>query len=236
MIKYLQLNKVFDARKVQSELALLEAGFWKEHYNTRHYEGSWTVLPLRSIQGSLENHISIHSSSSTNVLYYRDTALLERCKYLRSILYFFECEKTSIRLMKLQAGSIIREHCDQELSFEENEVRFHIPIITTPEVEFLLDDERVLMREGECWYLNLSLPHSVKNRGTTDRVHLVIDCKVNDWIRNLFSEENVIKKKIISYEKESSYNKEDKLKIIAQLRLMNTPTSAELAAKMENEL
>lgn len=236
MIKYLQLRQLFDAGKMQAELASVETGLWKEHYNTRHYQGSWTVLPLRSINGSMDNSISIHSSSANDTLYYRDTDLLQRCGYLQSVLHFFECEKTSVRLMKLQAGSIIREHRDHELSFEEGEVRFHIPIVTNPEVEFFLEDERVMMQEGECWYLNLLLPHRVNNAGTTDRVHLVIDCRVNDWIKNLFSDEVAIQKKIEGDEKGKSYPKEDKLKIIAQLRLMNTTTSAELADKMENEL
>jgi hypothetical protein len=38
------------------------------------------------------------------------------------------------------------------------------------------------MKEGECWYLNFNLPHRVKNSGTADRIHLVIDCVVNDWL------------------------------------------------------
>ncbi|MEO6673935.1 MAG: aspartyl/asparaginyl beta-hydroxylase domain-containing protein [Ginsengibacter sp.] len=236
MIKYLQLRQLFDVGKMQADLTLLETRLWKEHYNTRHYQGSWSVLPLRSINGSMENVISIHSSSATEMRYYRDTELLERCSYLQSVLHFFECEKTSVRLMNLQAGGMIREHSDHELSFEEKEVRFHIPVVTNPEVEFFLDDEMVMMKEGECWYLNLSLRHRVKNGGTTDRVHLVIDCRVNDWIRNLFSDEGAIQKKTDHHEREKLYAKEDKLKIIAQLRLMNTPTSIELAAKIENEL
>jgi hypothetical protein len=41
------------------------------------------------------------------------------------------------------------------------------------------------MNEGECWYLNVNFPHKVANRGATDRVHLVIDCAVDDWLRAL---------------------------------------------------
>ena len=38
------------------------------------------------------------------------------------------------------------------------------------------------MVAGECWYLNLSKPHRVHNRGATERMHLVLDCVVNDWL------------------------------------------------------
>ena len=32
---------------------------------------------------------------------------------------------------------------------------------------------------------DLSLPHQVDNPGMTDRIHLVIDCIVNEWIEGL---------------------------------------------------
>ena len=40
--------------------------------------------------------------------------------------------------------------------------------------------------EGEAWYLDLNLRHRVDNHSDTDRIHLVIDCVVNDWVRALF--------------------------------------------------
>ena len=42
------------------------------------------------------------------------------------------------------------------------------------------------MRSGEAWYTNINLPHGVENNGTTNRVHLVIDCIRNDWSDALF--------------------------------------------------
>ena len=45
---------------------------------------------------------------------------------------------------------------------------------------------RCTMAAGSCWHLRLSDPHSVANGGTADRVHLVIDAAVNDWVAGLF--------------------------------------------------
>lgn len=42
------------------------------------------------------------------------------------------------------------------------------------------------MEAGSAWYLRLSDAHSVANRGTADRVHLVIDAAVNGWLESLF--------------------------------------------------
>jgi hypothetical protein len=37
------------------------------------------------------------------------------------------------------------------------------------------------------WYLRLADTHSVVNRGTSDRVHLVIDAEPNAWMAELFT-------------------------------------------------
>jgi len=38
------------------------------------------------------------------------------------------------------------------------------------------------MAPGSVWYLRLADPHSVVNDGDIDRVHLVIDAEMNDWL------------------------------------------------------
>ena len=63
----------------------------------------------------------------------------------------------------------------------------HVPIITGHDVEFYLGGDLVAMRPGECWYLNFDLPHRVQNLGATERVHLVIDCRANDWLRAMIA-------------------------------------------------
>lgn len=86
--------------------------------------------------------------------------------------------------MKLSSGSQIKEHTDYDLDAENGTLRLHIPIITNKKVYFKLNGKRVVLNEGECWYLRLSDPHSVANNGVSDRVHLVIDAAVNPWLRD----------------------------------------------------
>lgn len=233
MIQYLQLKKTFDAASMQAEVNRLAATWWKEHYNKKHYEGSWSIIPLRSAGGDPANVYSLHLAANSQ-LSYSDTPLLAECPYLRSVLSFFQCETTSVRLMKLNAGAVIREHTDHDMSFEEGEARFHIPVITNEQVDFYILDEKIPMREGECWYLNLSLRHRVANAGSADRVHLVIDCIVNDWVINLFAGAEVaIKKEIDDLAAAPVLSDEDKRKTIQNLRALNTETANALADKME---
>jgi mannose-6-phosphate isomerase-like protein (cupin superfamily) len=233
MIKYVHLKQRFDVAQMQQEVSRLEAEFWKPHYNEKHYQGSWTTLPLRSINGSTDNHISIQESSLQKEMAYKDTFLLDNCNYLQTVINFFECEKMSVRLMKLDAGAIIKEHTDYAMSFEEGEARFHIPVVSNAGVVFFIEDEKIPMKEGECWYLNLSLKHRVNNFGDSGRIHLVIDCKVNDWITNLLNEGAELKQEISEKQDGVTYSASDKIKIIQQLRLMGTPVADKLADTME---
>ncbi|MCX6317621.1 MAG: aspartyl/asparaginyl beta-hydroxylase domain-containing protein [Bacteroidetes bacterium] len=235
MIQYLQLKKQFDSVAMQEEVSRLAANWWKEHYNKAHYQGSWSVIPLRAAGGDPGNIYSIHISAN-QTLRYEDTPLLKDCPIIQSALDFFECEKTSVRLMKLNAGAVIKEHTDQDMHFEEGEARFHIPVITNDLVDFFIEEEKIPMKEGECWYLNLSMRHRVTNSGATDRIHLVIDCIVNDWIKHLFETATALRKDTDRDRIEGrQMSLDEKKKMIVQLRELNTPVANELADKMEAE-
>ena len=85
--------------------------------------------------------------------------------------------------MLLGTGAKIKEHSDQlESPGSRSEWRIHIPIQTHQQVCFMLNGEQIPMQEGEIWYANFNLPHAVTNNSPVDRVHLVVDCFVNDWL------------------------------------------------------
>jgi len=177
----LKLALSFDGEKLARDLEGILSTEFIPHFNTRYYEGDWSVVPLRSI-GGRPDHIY---PDPTQTQKFADTPLLDRCPYVREVLASFQCQLQAVRFLRLKAGSVIKEHTDYNLSFEDGELRLHIPVTTNPDVDFVLDRKRVVMNPGEVWYHNFNLPHSVANRGATDRIHLVIDCFVNDWMRDL---------------------------------------------------
>jgi len=115
-----------------------------------------------------------------------DTPLLAACPYFRDVVAVFHCPLRSVRLMRLTPNSVIKEHSDPYLSFEDGTVRLHVPVTTSDDVAFFVNGTRVAMEAGSCWYLRLSDPHRVENNGATARVHLVIDALVNDWLTQAF--------------------------------------------------
>jgi hypothetical protein len=177
----LKLPLQFDATRLQADLGAVLAGEFVPHFNTAYYEGDWSVVPFRSV-GGRANHIYPDPTAKNA---FADTPLLARCPYVREVLRCFPCTQQAVRFLRLKAGSVIKEHTDLRLGYEDDEVRLHVPVVTNPEVEFVLNGVRVVMREGECWYHNFNLPHRVANRGSSDRIHLVIDCEINEWLREL---------------------------------------------------
>ncbi len=170
----------FDVARMQADLARMMADEFVPHFNTAYYQGDWSAVPLRAVGGRTD-HIYPDPTAKNA---FADTPLLARCDYIREVLATLRCPMQAVRFLRLKAGSVIKEHRDHELGFEDGEVRLHIPVITNPEMEFVLNLVRVVMNEGECWYLNVNQPHRVANRGATDRIHLVIDCVVNNWLRD----------------------------------------------------
>jgi hypothetical protein len=181
----LRLPLSFDPGLLAADLASLSATPWIDHFVKQNYEGSWSVIPLRSSAGARHPVRMIYSDPTATA--FEDTPMLAECPYFRNVLASLACPLHAVRLMRLTPGSIIKEHTDLDLRFEQGSVRMHIPVITNENVEFELNRRRVILEAGSCWYLRLSDPHRVANRGDTDRVHLVIDAAVNDWVASLFS-------------------------------------------------
>jgi hypothetical protein len=171
----------FDTARLQGDLARMMTEEFVPHFNTAYYQGDWSAVPLRSI-GGCSDHIYPDPTAKNA---FADTPQLARCEYVPEALAMLRCPIQAVRFLRLKAGSVIKEHRDHELGFDDGEVRLHLPVITNPGVEFVLNQVRVIMNEGELWYLNVNQPHHVTNRSTTDRIHLVIDCVVNDWLREV---------------------------------------------------
>jgi mannose-6-phosphate isomerase-like protein (cupin superfamily) len=223
MVSHAKLKIDFPLQHFKQEISSIDHK-WIAHFNYMQYEGEWTALALRTPGGRPEQIIPDQVTHQD----YANTKLLFACSSIQQWLESFQCPLLSVRLLNLKSNAIIKEHRDHELCFENGEARLHVPIFTNPFVEFVLNNIRVEMREGECWYINANLPHRVANKGTSDRIHLVVDCLVNDWLTSIFNsgeQHHAIKD-------ETEQNR----KIIYELRLQNTPISNQLADQLEKEL
>jgi hypothetical protein len=181
-----RLPFAFDVSRLVADLDRVMRGDWIDHFVRQNYDGVWDVLPLRGKAGATHPVMMIYSDPGATE--FEDGPLLGETPYIRELLAAFRCPLRSVRLMRLTPGSVIKEHDDLDLAAEFGMARIHVPITTNPQVEFMVNRVPVAMAPGEAWYLRLSDTHSVANRGATDRVHLVIDAVVDDWLMDLLKQ------------------------------------------------
>jgi hypothetical protein len=175
-IRFWRLPLTFDAAGLQADLARLTASDWHAHFNTGYHDGGWSGMALVSADGDAARLYADAAAGSTGIA----TPWLVLCPAMRAAVAALPAAVQSARLLRLAPGSVIREHRDFGLGLADGVVRIHIPVVSHPLVEFYLDGVRVPMAEGECWYLDLGLPHRVQNHSPRERVHLVVDCLVDE--------------------------------------------------------
>jgi len=221
LIRSIKFPIVFDVEKLQSDLDKIINKNWTDHYNTNDYLGKWTSIALMSHDGKSDSIYALPNDVDGVIA----TEVLHSCAYFNEILDGFLFKKTAVRLLQLAVGAEVKPHRDNCLGYEDGSFRLHIPIITNSEVEFVLDGKRIIMKEGECWYIDANFIHSVANRGLQDRIHLVIDGIRNEWSDAMFYKEA----KEDQFVKTPKAMTEEETKLmIAELSRMNTQMATEI--------
>ncbi len=228
--KYVKLPFVFDETKLIQDLESTLNNNWISHFNTTGYDGEWKVIPLYAQQGNESNIFALPNENTLAT----ETSVLKNCSYFKEVIDSFKFTILSARILRLGVGAKIKPHRDHELGYENGNFRLHIPITTNKEVSFILDNDRLTMLPGECWYTNVNYVHSVSNSGNSARVHLVIDGKRNTWTDNLFFS-LAPKESFLSIPKETVSIDTIK-KTIEELKRNQLPASKQLIHELEQKL
>jgi hypothetical protein len=175
----------FDVERMRAELKKLENLRWLDHYDKALAAG-WKAIPLVSRHGRMDGP---ESQRWGDLRDFARTPVVEQLPYFREILGAFACPHGRIRVLKLMPGTGIGLHRDianEVACFAFNQVRLHIPIVTNDKVTFFVGNEQIRMQPGRLYYVNFIKKHWVRNDGSEPRVHLVLDLRVNDFLRKVF--------------------------------------------------
>ncbi|MFT4533832.1 MAG: quercetin dioxygenase-like cupin family protein [Saprospiraceae bacterium] len=224
----LKLPFQFNEEKLKRDLETLLASKWKPHFNQRVYECNWNSIALYAVGGDQSN---IFAAGDKEI---KETSLLHDVRYIKEVIDQFKCPLLSVRLLKLEKGAYIKPHRDYNLGYEDCNFRIHIPIVTNPDVNFTLDGERIEMKIGECWYTNVNYVHSVSNEGSTDRIHLVIDCERNEWTDKIFF--SLAPRDSFLPNTEEEYSLETMKSIRNELLLMSADGAIEAIKDIDNKI
>jgi hypothetical protein len=159
---FYQLPVLFDAARLQAEVATLPDAAWAPHPDG--IPGNSAVRLITAGGAETDGHRG----------QMRPTRWLEAMPYLRQVLAGFGVVWSRSRLMRLAPGVGVPEHADINHHWHTR-VRLHIPVVTQPAVRFHCDGRAVHMASGEAWIFDNWRRHRVENRATADRIHLVAD-------------------------------------------------------------
>jgi hypothetical protein len=181
----------FDRARLAEDLARVQEHEWVAHpYSdlggTLFKKGFDHVAVLMADDGAPQNIMPTvppkQESRTSPVL---PTPLLGRCPYFEEILGSFRCDFNVVRLMAMDPGVIVKTHIDGMRTKHYQIARIHVPLVTNPKASLFVQGKRFQPQVGECWYLDAGVPHSVQNLGDARRVHMVMDCIVNDFVNEL---------------------------------------------------
>src|SRR6516225_10876662 len=176
----IRLPRTYDVELLQRDVQTLQAARRAPQPGPYH-KGEWTGIALYSMGGKQS---TFPSAAGTD--HYQETEELQQAPYFRQLLRELECPKEVVRILFLPPEGHIKDHFDFHTSFQFGLLRLHIPIVTHPDVAFLIDGQRMNWNAGELWYGDFSTVHSVKNDSQVVRVHMVIDVQINDFVLSLF--------------------------------------------------
>ena len=187
-------NKVYNIDKLREDKKFVEERFKYEDGAFGHCISLPSIYDLKEPYKSDHNNVPLRG-------------VLGDTPYFKEIFDTFETEITSFRLLRKTANSSYGLHHDKDMGLDIK--RFQIPIVTNndtwlcvtdyDEIEegytkensySMLDFQNRFEGHYRCYKLQVGLMyhfdvtkiHTMFNDGDTDRVTLLIDAKINDWL------------------------------------------------------
>ena len=161
--EFIKLPLAFDVERMRAEVEAVPESDWRPH--PQGHPGN-SALPLIALGGN-----PFDDGVAGEML---PTPHLERCPYLQQVLASFETVFGRSRLMRLEGKSEATMHVDTNYYWADR-VRVHVPILTSPVIEFICNDRSLHMAAGEAWIFDTWKLHNVLNPTGDQRIHLVAD-------------------------------------------------------------
>ena len=197
LMKELMLEAYQDTSILNSVAANLDNLDFKK-VKTKYVKTGWDAL---SLHGYGKHPLDILKpgvlKSSVNVDTKLQWTTLKDNKTMKPVLDILDklpCEFERVRFMRLEAGKNIGKHTDKidkDLGIDDGQItRIHMPVRTNDLVTFSIWDDNKFkqdykLKTGHFYYTDVRKAHAVENLSDTDRIHLVMDCYVNNEMRYL---------------------------------------------------
>lgn len=156
---------------------------WTNVYSEYH-TGGWQTL-------SLLNSTSNPSDTVIEDCKPIETSLLQRMPQTRSLLRGLGFSYMWARLARLETDSFLLEHRDYQELKDVRRLRLHIPLVVNPFASLVINNTRIHLALGYIWKLNPLHRHGACNFGKEARIHIILDCYVDEVLDALVHAETL---------------------------------------------
>lgn len=198
--EYLSIKKLGNVsmnliKSIREKLLMLPE--FTNHYSNYNKNKSWSALSLRGytedpsfITKPIEMSKEWQKENSDKLFEMQDTPLFGIFPEIKRYCETLGTQIHRVRFMRLKpGGGELQRHTDQVDPESGGALgklaRIHLPIKTNTDVVFTVWDtkgnpQKVHMAEGDVWFLDTRKPHQAINAGNEERIHLVIDVRVEE--------------------------------------------------------
>ena len=136
--------------------------------------------------GLSNQKVSVHAAGKYKTLQWYQVALNgQGHSFVDKIYSFLGADSDGLCVFYyLAPGAVLHPHRDLTGASSNARIRFHVPVITNEDVFFNVSKKRVPLAPGQLWALDTSYLHSVENKSQVTRVHIVIECDINEKVRS----------------------------------------------------
>lgn len=170
---YLDLTTI-DVGPIKKAIDELGESAWYENrfrqHNFKVHHQTNTLFLIWSRPGTIQNPLYSHF----------ENVLKPIMDFIKKFYGYSTHVWTNIIFAKLGPGDEVFSHIDVSKQLR-NGHRIHLPIETNDDVHFMIDGKLIHFREGQLFEFDNTRMHSVKNNGSTPRIHLIIDYFLQDF-------------------------------------------------------
>jgi len=197
MINTQTLNQISYLRSIDATLLakmrgeiLSESLDWQEEYS-EYQSGGWHTISLMNKSGDARDVLITDTIGEPTEVLKKLPATLEFLNLL-GLSYMW------VRLANMKPGACLWEHVDYAELTDRPRLRLHVPLTEERNAFLIIRGYKVHMNFGYLWKLDPRTNHAAVNFGVRDRIHMIIDCYVDEKLEALIVDEMLREDQIIA--------------------------------------
>lgn len=171
--------------RIEAEVAALELP-WTENYGA-YQSGGWKTVALYNSDGCSQTN-DVEDGTP------RPTEVAMKLPAVRELIEGSGLALMWARFLLLEPGAYLWEHTDYgAVNLRSTQrLRLHAPLVTNPGAVLVFPSHTVHLSVGHWWKLKAdSERHGACNFGTAPRLHLILDCYVDEALRGWLQGESL---------------------------------------------